>query len=86
MITTDYGGPSAVCQKSFKSDLIYWFVGTLLSPGFISSVAKTLNPVDVMVKLSTVLSPYLTRKVVGFQARNSFDIYWLRESRLVNIH
>ena len=30
-------------------------------------MAKTLNPVDVMVKLSTILSPYLTRKVVGFQ-------------------
>ena len=32
-------------------------------------MAKTLNPVDVMVKLSTILSPYLTRKVVGFQVR-----------------
>ena len=35
--------------------------------GFISSVAKTLSPVDVMVKLSTILAPYLTRKVVSFQ-------------------
>jgi hypothetical protein len=35
--------------------------------GFISSVAKTLNPVDVMVKLSTLLAPYLTHKVVSLQ-------------------
>ncbi len=35
--------------------------------GFIASVAKTLNPVDVMVKLSTLISPYLTHKVVSLQ-------------------